>query len=390
VTGGRLVTAETVLEGFDLVARDNRIAAIEPRRRPRRDEEVLQADGGWVLPGLVDIHADYIEHMVAPRPTSVMDFGLALREAERELVTHGITTMFHSLAFYAFSQFSVPPLRDPRATGRMVQLIEGAHRGRHVIRHRLHARFEIDSLDRRAEVEGYLRAGTVHLLSFMDHTPGQGQYRDLDVYRSALKAWRGLGEEAVEQSIAASRSRRRLPVEEIAEMAELARSCGVAVASHDDDSAEKVSLVHGLGARISEFPTSLDVALEARARGMHVAVGAPNVLLGGSHTGNLSAEEAVRQGAADVLCSDYYPPSLLHALFRLARTTGRPFAELVRLVSLHPAQAARVDGELGSLEKGKRADILVVHEIDGGLPVVTDAVIDGCRVFSLGYREAER
>ena len=109
---------------------------------------MVDAAGGWVLPGFIDLHADYIEQMAAPRPTAVMDFHLAIREAERELLTHGVTTMFHSVCFYAHSEFGRGPMREPENARRFVAVVQAAHRQSHLIRHRVHARFEIDSLDR--------------------------------------------------------------------------------------------------------------------------------------------------------------------------------------------------------------------------------------------------
>ena len=120
---------------------------------------------------------------------------------------------------------------------------------------------------------------------------------------------------------------------------------------------------------------------------MHVVAGAPNVLLGGSHSGNLSATEAVREGAVDILCSDYYPAALLHALFALARETRRELPELVRLVTLNPARAVMMDGEVGSLRPGKKADLVVVQQLENGFPVITHAMVDGRSVLRMSYRE---
>lgn len=386
VANGRIVTPEAVLEGRDLLVRDGRIAALVDAGDRPAGVAVLDADGGWVLPGFIDVHADYIERMAAPRPTSVVDFRLALREAERELLGHGITTMFHSLCFYGFSEFGQGPMREPGNTARFVGLVDEAHRARHLIRHRFHARFEIDALDRTEELEGYLRTDRVHLVSFMDHTPGQGQYRNLEVYRSTLKAWRGMGDAEIDRAIHHSRNRDKLALEALAEIAGLARARRIAVASHDDDTAAKVDLVHGIGATISEFPITLEAARRARELGMHTVAGAPNVLLGGSHSGNLSAAEAVSDGCIDILCSDYYPAALLHAVFALARG-GLGMVEAVKLVTLHPARALYLDDRVGSLVPGRRADLLVVDEMEEGFPAVVAAIVDGRRVLDVRYRE---
>jgi len=387
ISNGRIVTPDTVLEGHAVLVDGARIAAIVAERDVPGAVDRVDAEGGWVMPGFIDIHADYIERMAAPRPNVLLDMGLALREAERELLIHGITTMFHSIAFFTYSEFGRGPMREPENARRFISLVEAAHRQCHLIRHRFHARFEIDSLDRVDELEGYLRSGVVHLVSFMDHTPGQGQYRDLEIYRSTLKAWHGMDDKDVDQAIRASRERQKMTLEHIRAVCVLARACRVAVASHDDDTLEKLALVRGMGTTISEFPTRLEVAREARRCGMHVVAGAPNVLLGGSHSGNLSAAEAVRERSVNVLCSDYYPAALLHAVFSLADQEAAPLPELVKLVTLNAAEAVMMDGEIGSLAPGKKADLIVVQKLKNGFPVLTNAMVDGQRVLGVSYRE---
>jgi alpha-D-ribose 1-methylphosphonate 5-triphosphate diphosphatase len=389
ITNGSIVTEDAVLEGMDLLVEGDSIAEIAPcGRLPSGRATAIDACGGFVMPGLVDIHADYIERMAAPRPTSIMDFDLSLREAERELVTHGITTMFHSLAFFDHSVFESNAIRNPANARRFVDVIHRAHSSRHLIRHRLHARFEIDNLARVEELGGYIRDGKVHLVSFMDHTPGQGQYRNLETYRGTVKGYRDVTDEEIDRSIAEQRNRAKLDDDAIRAIADLALENGIAVSSHDDDTPEKLAFVRGIGATISEFPVTLEAAREARRLGLRTAVGAPNVLLGGSHSGNLSALEAALDGSADILCSDYYPAALLHAVFRLAEKEGIGLAAATRLASLAPAQAVGLGEELGSIRPGKKADLLIVERIDAGFPAVTTAIVGGRRVFDCEYRTA--
>lgn len=391
---GNVVTESQVLFNHDVVIEESRIVAIQPSAGPQSDNDARQSSGlttinatdAWVMPGFIDVHADYVEHMAAPRPTSIMDFTLALRESERELISHGITTMFHSLALYDFTEFAPSPMRSPEHTRTLIGAIGEMHESLHLIRHRFHARFEIDNLRRVDELEEYIRDRRVHLVSFMDHTPGQGQYRDLELYRKTLKAYRNISDDELVRVIEKSRSREKLTAQTIARIAALAHEHGIAVASHDDDSVEKLEFVSEIGATISEFPITLEVAQAAREHGLHTVAGAPNVLLGGSHSGNLSAEEAIVAGAVDILCSDYYPPALLHALFQLHHRRGFDLAQMVRLVTLNPAKAVFLDDELGSLSPGKRADVLVVRQVNGGFPAVTDALVDGALVFQTRYR----
>ncbi len=389
ITNGEIVGEDEIASGMDLLIEDGAIADIVPRGSAGlRPEDVVDARGRFVMPGFVDIHADYIERMAAPRPTSIMDFALSLREAERELATHGITTMFHSLALYDHMVFDSNPIRDPENTKRFIDIIEASHSSRHLIRHRFHARFEIDNLRRVEELSGYIRDGKVHLVSFMDHTPGQGQYRDLEMYRGTIRGYRDLSDEEIDATIVRLQGRAKLEESTIRAIAGLAIANGIAVASHDDDTVEKLAFVQGFGATISEFPITLEAAREARRLGMRTVIGAPNILLGGSHSGNLSAMEAFLDGSADILCSDYYPASILHAVFRLAREEGVGLPRATRLATLNPAEAVRMGDDIGSLKPGKKADIIIVDRIDGGFPAVTAVFVDGRMIMTTDYRRA--
>ena len=131
----------------------------------------------------------------------------------------------------------------------------------------------------------------------------------------------------------------------------------IAVASHDDDEVEKLSLVKSYGTTISEFPTTLEVARKAKEMGLWTIAGAPNVLLGGSHSGNLSAAEAIQEQTIDILCSDYYPAALLHSIFKLSEEYGQDLHEMFQLVTLNPAKAVQMDDEIGSIKEGKKATL---------------------------------
>jgi alpha-D-ribose 1-methylphosphonate 5-triphosphate diphosphatase len=388
LTNGRVVTPERVLDDHELFISGRTIVDVRKAGSPVPDgATVVDARGGFITPGFIDIHSDYIEHMAAPRPSSVMDFGMSLREAEKELVTHGITTMFHSLSIFQFSEFLPNPLRTPENTKKFADLIESTHSSRHLIRHRFHARFEIDNIARVDELSGYIDARQVHLVSFMDHTPGQGQYRDLEKYRTILKSYRNLNDEGIDEIIRQSQSREKITLEGLRRVADLARTRGIAVASHDDDTPEKVRLVHGIGVTVSEFPITMESAWEARRLGMFTTAGAPNVILGGSHAGNISATAAVLEGAVDILCSDYYPAALLHAVFFLIDRHGLDPAAVFKLVTANPARAVRMDDMIGSLEPGRRADVLVINRDSGKFPVITDAFVDGYPTLQFHYRE---
>lgn len=388
IHNGKIITEETILDGHAVVIEGETIQEIIPQKDIVHfgDAQLIDARGGFISPGFIDIHSDYIETIASPRPTSMMDFNISLREAEKILISHGITTMFHSLSFYREDVFTHKPMRNPHNIQRMVDAIDATHHQLHLIRHRLHARFEIDNIDEVDRLIKNIEDDKVHLLSFMDHTPGQGQYRNLEVYRETLKGYRDISDDAVNVIIAERQSTEFLTIEKIKEVADIALAKGIAIASHDDDNIQKLDLVKTFGTTISEFPITLDVALKAKELGLYTIAGAPNVLLGGSHSGNLSAAEAIGHDCVDILCSDYYPAALLHAIFDLHEKHGNDLHKMFMMVTLNPAKAVRMDDELGSIKVGKKADILVIERMDDGYPMLTATMVNGALITTTNYR----
>lgn len=388
IHNGKIITEEAILDGYAVVIEGESIQEIIPQKDIVHfgDAKLIDARGGYISPGFIDIHSDYIETIASPRPTSMMDFNISLREAEKILISHGITTMFHSLSFYREDVFTHKPMRNPQNIQRMVDAIDATHHELHLIRHRLHARFEIDNIDEVDRLVKNIEDDKVHLLSFMDHTPGQGQYRNLEVYRETLKGYRNISDDAVNVIIAERQSTEFLTIEKIKEVADIALAKGIAIASHDDDDMKKLELVKTFGTTISEFPITLDVALKAKELGLYTIAGAPNVLLGGSHSGNLSAAEAIGHDCVDILCSDYYPAALLHAIFDLHDKHGNDLHKMFMMVTLNPAKAVRMDDELGSIKVGKKADILVIERMDDGYPMLTATMVNGALITTTNYR----
>lgn len=409
ICGGDVVCADRVLRNHNVIVREGRIAGIEPADAAKGGFDVLpdkavgampvvDARGAYVVPGLIDIHSDYVENVASPRPSVVMDLSTSLYKADRELVSHGITSIYHSLSVYGSRTFDHKPIRNFGNVSALIDHVDGMRTGEerdHLIRHRLHLRVELDSVDLYDDIEAFLRSGKVDLVSFMDHTPGQGQYSDLLVFGETLKGYRKVDDDEVRAIIKQQQESQKLSYAQIVALAAVARERGISIASHDDDSLEKLEFMDGLESTISEFPISLEIARAARGRGMHTIAGAPNVMLGHSHSGNLSAREAVVDGAIDVLCSDYYPAALLDAVFTLHRECDIDIARAFSFVTINPAKAAGIADEVGSVAVGKRADLLLVREIacDGTahtMPVVTRAFVGGHSVFRSHYPDQPR
>ena len=387
IINGRIITETEILRGYDLYVEQDRITGIYPERKAgNKGRQVIDAAGGYVTPGFIDIHSDYIEHMAAPRPTALIDFELSIRETEKELISHGITTMFHSLSLYKWNDFLTKPIRAPENVTKFIDLIDKTDSTEQLIRHRFHARFEIDNCGQVENLKSYLSQKKVDLVSFMDHTPGQGQYRNLESYRHIIKGYQDIGDRELDKIIERHQKKEKVTFAGMKEIADMAIQNGIAIASHDDDSVDKLEMVKSLGAIISEFPITIEIAKEAKARGMYTVAGAPNVLLGGSHNGNLSAVEAIAENCIDVLCSDYYPAALLHAVFKLNREYGIDLVKAFGLLTKGPAEAVKMESEIGSIKEGKKADILIIKTLENNFPVITTAFVDGELVQKTNYR----
>lgn len=387
LTNGKVVTEDGILEGYDVLIEGDLIKGIEKTGTiDRRGLEIVDAMDGYISPGFIDIHSDYIENMASPRPTSVMNFDLSIRETEKVLINTGITTMFHSLSLYGKDVFDSKPVRSDKNVKELISIISKTHNERHLIRHRFHARFEIDNLDGVEAIKEYIKDGKVNLLSFMDHTPGQGQYRDIEVYRKTLKGYKNISDKEVDEIVESGQSKQRLTIKTIEEIANLAREYNVAIASHDDDSEEKIKFVKGIGTSISEFPITMDVAKAAKEHGMLTIAGAPNILLGGSHSGNLSAAEAILENCIDILCSDYYPAAMLHSIFIMNKKYGLNLSQLFKLVTINPARAVNLDKIIGSIKEGKKADLLIIEKLENDIPVITSVFVDGKLISKTNYR----
>jgi alpha-D-ribose 1-methylphosphonate 5-triphosphate diphosphatase len=397
IRGGDVVLADRVARAHDIVLEGGRIGWIGPHGQlpssPRCDATVIDAAGAWVAPGFIDIHSDYVEGVASPRPGVLMNLGAALFGTDRELVAYGVTTIYHSLSVYRMLVFDQKPIRRFENVARLIDLIDGMRLDearRHLIRHRVHVRVEADAIDRLEQIERLLKGRKIDLLSFMDHTPGQGQYRDLMVFRDTLKGHRpDISDAEIRDTVVAQQTASKLTLGQMGHLARVACQGGIAVASHDDDSMEKLEAMKGIGVSISEFPLTLGIATAARARGVHTIAGAPNVLLGYSHSGNLSARESICAGATDILCSDYYPAALLAAVFELNRRCGVDLASAFALVSVNPARAVGIGHDRGEIAIGKRADLLIIREHDaveeGHVPFVEQVLVDGRVVYQSCY-----
>lgn len=374
IKNARVVTPKELIDGGSVILEDGRIAGV--LRRGSETGEALDAGGRYLVPGLVDLHSDAIEAQLAPRPKVEFPVEIAFVETDRLFATSGITTAFHAIPFLDEPGRSV-------ALGRSLHGLISRHRHAGLVRHELHLRCELPQQDSVEAVLDLLAQGGVGLVALMDHRPGQGKYRDLEWFRRLYLKNHG---EASEEDVAAaweeSQQDSGLDTASVHRVAQAAEDNGAMLASHDDDTPERVEFLSGAGVTVSEFPVDKDSARRARELGLTVCMGAPNVVRGGSHGGSVSATEAIRSGLVDALCSDYHPPSLLRAAFRLVEEQVLPLPNAIKLVSSRPAGAAALP-DLGRISEGCTADLVLVGE-RLGLPFPTRAIVDG-KIVTASY-----
>lgn len=379
------------LSDFRVVLPDRVIARGSVRVEGGRIAEVAEApvkgaamagDGLILMPGFVDMHGDMIEREVEPRPGVPMPMELGLRDLDRRLKVAGVTTAYAAVSFNPKSAYG--HLRSYEHSKDMLRALK-ALRPVLKVDHRVHARFEINYPNALAVVEELIADGTVDLVSLTDHTPGQGQYRDLEHLARRTEREQGLTREQALAHIQDRIDEKRAAAGDVAAtLAAILRLCAghrIALASHDDDTVEKVALMQSLGAAISEFPVTVEAAAEARARGLATAMGAPNALRGQSYSGNLSARAAHGLGLLDILASDYHPSALLPAVLELAKADPAGLAGATRLATLNPARALGLT-DRGLIAPGMLADLTLAD--DTGIGHVRATLRKGRKIYSDG------
>ncbi|MFQ3672839.1 MAG: phosphonate metabolism protein PhnM [Aggregatilineales bacterium] len=378
LTDARLVLPDGVMRG-SLRIEDGHIAEVVEGTPAAAD--VVPLDGWTILPGIVDLHGDMLERDIEPRPGAMFPVELALYELDKRLAAAGITTAYAAVSF-AWQQND---LRSQEKAQEIIRVIN-AKAPELLVDMRVHARFEVTNPATAPILASLIDAQQVHLVSIMDHTPGQGQYKNIPKYVDFMTRWLGfdpsqIGVDIVDRITNAIEEKVVEPRDWgiVAEVARLARQHNIPLASHDDDTPDKVTEQHALGVTISEFPVSEEAARAARERGMYTIMGAPNAYRGASTSSNLSARDAIRKGLVDILATDYFPAAMLHSAFLLARTGELPLHEAVKLISQHPADAMALH-DRGRIAVGRRADLVLV-EATGEHPRVRGTLRAGVPIY---------
>lgn len=352
-----IVLGEEILHG-SVVIRDGTIADISPGASVVGED----LDGDHLLPGLVELHTDHVEYHFSPRPGVRWDPLPAVLASDAQLAAAGATTVLDAVRIG-----SEPGNReDAGASARdLADSIElAADAGLLRADHAIHVRCEVSTEDCLDSFGEFVDDPHVRLVSVMDHTPGQRQFADIEAYKRNYLAKLRLSESEFETFVAPRRERSaRYADPHRRAIAKLAAERGLTLATHDDATPDHVAESVELGARISEFPTTVLSASAAAERGQLIVMGAPNIVRGGSQSGNVAAAELLGLGLLHILSSDYVPASPLQAVFQLVAEGVLGLPEGARLTSGNPARAVGLD-DRGEIAVGKRADLVRVRAHD--------------------------
>ncbi|WP_377298273.1 alpha-D-ribose 1-methylphosphonate 5-triphosphate diphosphatase [Rhizobium sp. SGZ-381] len=372
LSNARIVLEDRLIEGSVRIV-DGKIADIA------EGSSALGEDfgGDYLIAGLVELHTDHLEAHYSPRPGVRWNKISAIQSHDAQVVTSGITTVFDCLRMGSDEDggFKAGEMRDMADAIHLAQQ-EDRLRADHL----LHLRCEVSSADVLEHIADFEEDPAVRLVSLMDHAPGQRQFQTMEHYTLYYKSKRGLSDEEFQRFVARRQeSSARYSGPHRDHLAALCHRRGITVASHDDATLDHVDEAVAYGVKLAEFPTSLDAADASHKAGMSVLMGAPNVVRGKSHSGNIAARDLAERGVLDVLSSDYVPFSLLHAPFVLAdEIESLSLPQALAMVTATPARTVGLE-DRGRIAPGLRADLVRVRRTDG-VPVVRSVWREGQRV----------
>ncbi|MDD1964410.1 alpha-D-ribose 1-methylphosphonate 5-triphosphate diphosphatase [Pseudomonas putida] len=388
LTNARVVTADQVFTGT-VVLRDGLIQDVQTGVSYLPQAQNL--DGDYLLPGLVELHTDNLEKHLSPRPGVDWPSASAVMSHDAQIIAAGITTVFDALSIGDVNpkgkrMQQLPGMVDAIARANAADMTRAEHR--------LHLRCEVCHPDTLSVFRDLVEQPLVQLVSVMDHSPGQRQFALESKYREYYMGKYHLSTEQMDEFIVEQVANSKIYSDRYRKaIVDICLARGLSVASHDDATVAHVEESAGYGMTIAEFPTTLEAAQACRRLDMSVLMGAPNIVRGGSHSGNIAAATLAQEGLLDILSSDYYPASLLQAAFTLGdqleqkrgqlgdngQVTGAGLAKAVTTVSLAPARSAGLN-DRGEIRVGLRADLIHARAV-GTLPVIQQVWRQAKRVF---------
>lgn len=333
-------------------------------------------NGDYLIPGFIELHTDHLEGHFHPRPGVAWPAVSAVIAHDAQIAASGITTVFDALRAGTFDPGDISA-KEGETLARAITSAQDA--GQLRAEHFVHIRCELPCEDTAEAAMSIAAALRPKLISIMDHTPGARQFTSLDAFKLYYLGRKLISPERIDSYIEERRVKQtKYAAKNKMAILNLAHQFGIQIASHDDATLAHVEEAVQDRAAIAEFPTTAESAQAAHHSGLAVMMGAPNLVRGGSHNGNISAKQVAEAGHLDILSSDYVPNSLLSAVFELPRQVpSLTLADAICTVTRNPAKAAGLD-DRGEIAIGLRADLIQVQVADG-LPVIR-------RVWSRGRR----
>lgn len=368
-TNARLVLADEVLEG-GLTVENGVITALDA------PGDGYDLEGDYLMPGLIDLHTDNLERQAQPRTNARWPSRSALLIHDAQCAASGITTVFDALCL---GDIGFEKERNDTFLNGYADLVALASTGALKVEHLLHLRCELPAPEMPDMLKNVVQDKLVRLLSIMDHSPGiGGQYRDEARYRR-MRAAEGHAPEFIERTIADLKNQHHANYGPNRDwVLQQARNWNIPLASHDDATHDDITRNAEDGISIAEFPVTLEAAQAAKARGMRVIAGAPNIVRGGSHSGNVAVMDLIRQNLLDALASDYVPAAMLEAAMTAVLHGALSMPRAVALITSGPADIAALT-DRGRLAQGQRADMIQVRFYEG-LPVIRAVWREGRRI----------
>lgn len=355
LANARLVLADRVMTGAVTIETGVITGVTEGDHVPTG---AIDCGGDLVLPGLVELHTDNVERHIEPRPEVDWPHLPALIAHDSELASTGITTVFDAMRVGSIHSGKGRYIDYARRLAD--ELLAARAEGMFKISHFLHLRAEICSETLLDELAAFGPQDRIGIISLMDHTPGQRQFRDLSSLRKYVAKKRGMNDEEFAEHVANLRGlQQRFGARHLTGAVSEANRLGSVLASHDDTTVDHVAISARDGVRFAEFPTTVEAAEACHSHCIDVMMGAPNLIRGGSHSGNVAAENLARADLLDIVSSDYVPSSLLLSALKLA-SIWDDLPRAIATVTSNPARAARLD-DRGSLRPGLRGDVLRVR-----------------------------
>jgi alpha-D-ribose 1-methylphosphonate 5-triphosphate diphosphatase len=375
VKNARVVTPAGIIENGRVLVENGIITGVGGLPGIEAEMEI-DAENSYLIPGFVDLHCDCIEKEIEQRPGSYFPANISIIETDKKAVSSGITTTFYSLSFAGVEIGLRSNAKAKEIVSEIIRL-----KSTLIADSRIHARFEITATEAVPLLEELINSGYVDMLSLMDHTPGQGQFKTEKDYKNYYGKTYKKDESMMEQTIKIKKERKENEAPaNIEKIIKLCAGGNIIMASHDDDSDEKIRFLAERKIPICEFPVNMSTAKKAREEGLDVILGAPNIIKGSSHSNNLSALDAIKAGYGNIICSDYMAASMIYAVFKIAGAGILALHEAVNMTSLNPANAAGLGKTKGSIEKGKDADMMLV---DGSfeVPVIESVFVAGKEAY---------